>query len=204
MYCMKCGASVDPHNKFCPSCGTQIVQLNEVNKSNPWHDKQDNQQKTIFKAQPIVANEIKGDGFFKKWRFYILVSIAFLIFSLVRKDLIHIVADNEINPDTWTLAAAQYKKIKADQRLPVVIDQYTTFRDMYVEDRRIHYVYTIKNLAVTEELKNELYTMALKIFNENMCQNPLITQHGGQLVLSYQFITGTLDYKFDKSFCLKK
>ncbi|WP_186378525.1 zinc ribbon domain-containing protein [Yersinia rochesterensis] len=204
MYCMKCGASVDPHNKFCSSCGTKVIQFNEVKKSNPWLDKPGDQQKTVFKTQPIVEKEEKSGGFFKKWRFYIFVSIAFFIFSLARKDLIHVVADNEIHPDTWALATEQYKKIKTDQNLPVVVDQYTTFKDMYVEDRKIHYVYTVKNLAVTEELKSELYTMALKMFNENMCQNPLITQHGGQLILSYQFITDTLNYEFDKSFCLKK
>ncbi|WP_314190003.1 zinc ribbon domain-containing protein [Yersinia massiliensis] len=204
MYCMKCGASVDPHNKFCSSCGTQIIQVNEANKANPWHDKPGKQQKATLKAQPIVKKEENNIGFFKKWRFYIFVSLAFFIFSLVRKDLIPIVADNEIHQDTWALAAEEYKKIKADQNLPVVMDQYTTFKDMYVEDRKIHYVYTVKNLAVTEELKSEIYTMALKMFNENMCNDPLITQHGGQLILSYQFISDTLNYEFDRSFCLKK
>ncbi|OJT46825.1 hypothetical protein, partial [Serratia plymuthica] len=139
------------------------------------------------------------------WWLIILVCIAFFVFTLVKKDLSKIKAQENIHAidDLWLKTSEGLNEIKKQRNLPLRINQYTVFKDMFIKNHEIHYIYSVSNLPMSDEVKGALYEDALAMFQKDLCRNPLILEYGGQMVLTYQFLTGDLVYKYTKSSCLK-
>lgn len=196
MYCMKCRTTLNVDDNYCRSCGTPVSNSAKDAAVEPW------QQATLPKIN--IGNQNKPT-FLKKWWVIILVCIVFFIFTMFRKDLVNIYIKDEILSisDPWIKATKEFDEIKKQQKLPLKTDQHTVFKDMFVKNHEVHYVYSISNIPLTYEIKDTLAKETLRLFKKNLCQNPLIVEYGGKMVFTYQFLTGDLVYSYDKSNCLK-
>lgn len=196
MYCMRCGATINIDDNFCRSCGEPSGSTSNNTTSEHWKNK--NPSKIEFDLN-------KKSSFLKKWWLVILICIVFFIYSMVRKDLVNIYVKENVlsNNDPWLIATKEFEDIKKQQKLPIKTDQYTVFKDMFVRNREVHYVYSISNMPLTYEIKDAFSKETLTLFKKNLCQNPLIVEHGGKMVFTYQFLTGDLVYSYDKRNCLK-
>lgn len=196
MYCMKCKTILNVDDNFCRSCGTPVSNLAKDSTDEPW------QQAALPKNN---NGNHKKPTFLKKWWFIVLVCFVFFIFSMFRKDLVNIqIKENlQSNSDPWVAATKEYESIKKQQKLPLQTDKYTIFKDMFIKGHEINYVYSVSNLALSHELKDAFAKDTLSGFKKGSCQDPLIVQHGGKMVITYQFLTGDLVYSYDKSNCLK-
>ena len=199
MYCMKCGTTLNVDDKFCRSCGTPVTSVTDNESNQPW--RQENLPKaninpSLTKAKPT---------FLSKWWFIILICFAFFIYSMVKKDINRTIIQEKIltNNDPWKQIAKEYEDIKIKNKLPARIDEYTIFKDMYVKNHEVNYVYSVSNIPSTINFKNALANDTLTIFQKHLCQDPVILEYDGVMAFTYQLPTGDLVYKYDKSSCLK-
>ncbi|CNI91447.1 zinc ribbon domain-containing protein [Yersinia enterocolitica] len=201
MYCMKCGASVDPLSKYCSSCGTQVSQPSQINPSNPWLSGSPKRQQTIIDAKPTVTTENSLIGFIKKWGTRAIILIVATIFAVLAKDLGRTLADKSDNASIWEKAVPAFAEEKIKIGIPKRLDDNTLLTDMFVKDKSINYIYKINDMSPDDKTVIHAKAVAKESFTHALCDNILIDKYQGSVNYIYQFPTKTLTATFNKSDC---
>ncbi|MGT3279352.1 zinc ribbon domain-containing protein [Yersinia enterocolitica] len=201
MYCMKCGASVDPQHKYCSSCGTQVSQPNQIKPSNPWLSGSPKRQQTIIDAKPIATTENSPIGFIKKWGTRAIILIVATIFAVLGKDLGRALSDKSDNASIWEKAVPAFAEEKIKIGIPKRLDDNTLLNDMFIKDKSINYIYKINDMKPDYETVVHAKAIAKESFTHALCNNILISKYQGSANYIYQFPTKTLTATFTKSDC---
>ncbi|BCU90954.1 hypothetical protein YP72344_24490 [Yersinia pseudotuberculosis] len=181
MYCMKCSASIEPHSKYCSSCGTQVSQLSL--------------------AKPIATTENGFMDFIKKWGTRAIILIVATIFAVLYKDLGRALTDKSDNASIWEKVGPAFAEEKIKLGIPRRLDDNTVITDMFIQDKSINYVYKINDMTPDYETVVHVKTIAKESFTHALCSNILIDKHQGSANYIYQFPTKTLTATFNKSDC---
>lgn len=201
MYCMKCGASIEPHSKYCASCGTEVNQLNQVKPSNPWLGDSPKRQQTIVDTKPITTAENSLISFIKKWGTKITILIVVTIFAVLGKDLGRILTEEYNSASVWEKAVAAVIEEKSKLGIPKRLDDNTILADMFIQDKSINYIYKINDMTPDDETLVHAKAIAKESFTHALCDNILIAKYQGSANYIYQFPAKTLTATFNKSDC---
>ncbi|AJJ53938.1 zinc-ribbon domain protein [Yersinia pseudotuberculosis IP 32953] len=201
MYCMKCSASIEPHSKFCSSCGTQVNQLNQAKPSDPWVSDSPKRQQTIIDAKPIATTENGVMAFIKKWGTRAIILIVATIFAVLGKDLGRALTDKSDNASIWEKAVPAFAEEKIKLGIPRRLDDNTLLTDMFVKDKSINYIYKINDMSPDYETIVHVKAIAKESFTHALCDNILIDKYQGAANYIYQFPSKTLTATFNKSDC---
>ncbi|OWF75891.1 hypothetical protein B4903_18680 [Yersinia frederiksenii] len=198
MYCMECGTSIEPHNKYCSSCGAQVSQLKT---SNSWLSDSPKRQQTIINAKPTATTENSLIGFIKKWGTRAIILIVATIFAVLGKDLGRVLTDKSDNASIWEKAEPAFAEEKIKIGIPMRLDDNTLLTDMFIKDKSINYIYKINDMTPDDETVAHAKAIAKESFTHALCDNILIAKYQGSANYIYQFPTKTLTATFNKSDC---
>ncbi|HEC1649731.1 TPA: zinc ribbon domain-containing protein [Yersinia enterocolitica] len=201
MYCMKCGASVDPNDKFCSSCGTQVNQLNQTKTSAPWLNDSSKRQQTIIDVKPTASTKNDFMDSIKKWGTRAIILIVATVFAVLGKDIGRVLTDKSNNASIWENAAPAFAEEKIKLGIPKRLDDNTVITDMFIQDKSINYIYKINDMTPDDETLVHAKAIAKESFTHALCDNILIAKYQGSANYIYQFPTKTLTATFNKSDC---
>ncbi|WP_145508034.1 zinc ribbon domain-containing protein [Yersinia alsatica] len=201
MYCMKCGALIEPHNKYCSSCGTQVNQLSQTKSSTRWLSDSPKRQQTIINAKSIAATENSFMGFIKKWGTKITILIVATFFAVLGKDLGRVLTEKYNNASVWERAVTVMIEEKNKLGVPKRLDDNTILSDMFIQDKSINYLYKINEITLDNDSKNDIKSIAKASFINSLCANVLIDKYQGSVNYIYKFSSDSVTYTFTKSDC---